>query len=67
MTMRVLAAAATVLLAATAFADQPSFRFDNGLWFNGERFVVGDGFRRVRPAAFRKKQEGCARSGRTGR
>jgi cytosine/adenosine deaminase-related metal-dependent hydrolase len=33
------AAAATLLLAADASADQPSFRFDNGLWFNGERFV----------------------------
>ena len=45
MTMRVLAAAATVLLAATAFADQgPSFRFDNGLWFNGERFVAATVF-----------------------
>ena len=33
------AAAATLLLTAAAAADQPSFRFDNGLWFNGERFV----------------------------
>ena len=39
--MRVFAAAAaTILLASTGFAaDQPSLRFDNGLWFNGERFV----------------------------
>jgi imidazolonepropionase-like amidohydrolase len=38
--MRILsAAAATVLLASTGVADQPSMRFDNGLWFNGQRFV----------------------------
>ena len=39
--MRAIAAAATtILLASTGFAaDQPSFRFDNGLWFNGERFA----------------------------
>jgi imidazolonepropionase-like amidohydrolase len=39
------AAAATILLAATASADQqPSLRFDNGLWFNGERFVAATVF-----------------------
>jgi imidazolonepropionase-like amidohydrolase len=38
--LRILAvAAATILLAAPASADQPTLRFDNGLWFNGERFV----------------------------
>ena len=38
--LRTLAAAAAILLlTAAASADQPSFRFDNGLWFNGERFV----------------------------
>src|SRR5688572_4085097 len=41
MMMRILiAAAATVLLAGTGWADErPSLRFDNGLWFDGERFV----------------------------
>lgn len=39
------AAAATVLLAAPCFADErPSLRFDNGLWFNGERFVAATVF-----------------------
>lgn len=36
--LRILAAA-TVLFTGTVFADQPSLRFDHGLWFNGERFV----------------------------
>ncbi len=39
MMVRFLAVAAMMLLAATAFADQPSFRFDHGLWFDGQRFV----------------------------
>ena len=39
--MRILAVAAVAtLLAGTGFAaDQPTFRFDNGLWFDGERFA----------------------------
>ena len=42
--MRTLAAAAMVLLAGLAFADQSSMRFDNGLWFTGERFVAATVF-----------------------
>lgn len=44
--MRILAAAAaTILLVSTSLADdQPSLRFDNGLWFDGERFVAATVF-----------------------
>lgn len=43
--MRVLVAAvAMLLLAGTGLADQPSVRFDNGLWFNEERFVAATVF-----------------------
>ena len=46
MMLQVLAvAAATVLLAATSFADErPPLRFDNGLWFNGQQFVAATVF-----------------------
>jgi hypothetical protein len=37
-------AAASVLLAQTAVAGQPAFRFDNGLWFDGHRFVAATVF-----------------------
>lgn len=58
MILRILAAAATVLLAAPGFADQrPSLRFDNGLWFDGQRFVAATAFvedARLRFAKHRK-------------
>lgn len=38
MMMRILIAAATAFLAGIALADEPSVRFDNGLWFDGARF-----------------------------
>jgi imidazolonepropionase-like amidohydrolase len=45
MMMRILTvAAATVFVAGGACADQPSLRFDNGLWFDGERFVAATAF-----------------------
>ena len=46
MMMRILiAVAATVLLAGTGLADErPSLRFDNGLWFDGQRFVAATVF-----------------------
>jgi imidazolonepropionase-like amidohydrolase len=59
--LRILAAAAaTILLAATAFADQqPSFRFDNGLWFNGERFVAATVFVDYGQLRFAKDKKGA--------
>jgi imidazolonepropionase-like amidohydrolase len=59
--LRILAAAAaTILLAATAFAAQPpSFRFDNGLWFNGERFVPATVFVEYGQLRFAKNRKGA--------
>jgi imidazolonepropionase-like amidohydrolase len=37
-------AAATVLLSGNSLADQPSLRFDNGQWFDGQRFVTATVF-----------------------
>lgn len=40
----VAAAAATFLLTGACLADQPALRFDDGSWFNGERFVAATVF-----------------------
>jgi imidazolonepropionase-like amidohydrolase len=63
MIVRTLAAAATVLLAAPVLADQPSLRFDNGRWLNGERFVAATVFvedERLRFAQGKKEARAAA-------
>ena len=64
--LRTLAiAAATLLLAPSAFADQqPSFRFDNGLWFDGERFVPATVFVEYDQLYFAKNKKDARASAR---
>jgi len=56
--LRILAAA-TVLFTGTVLADQPSLRFDNGLWFNGERFVPATVFVEYGQLRFAKDKKGA--------
>lgn len=57
--MRILiAAAATALLAGTGVADErPSLRFDNGLWFDAERFVPATVFVQYGQLRFAKSKK----------